>query len=77
MVKRSYFSGFELLAVLFGRESHGLHRLVAQLQAELDSLVECLHGLQRRIDISDVLGLNKSVLVVYVSFDDSVSDCLF
>ena len=73
----TYLGRLKLFAILLGRESHRLDGLIAQLQAELDALMERLHGLQSRVDVREVLGLNVAGLVIDVSLNDAVTDGLF
>jgi hypothetical protein len=72
--KGSNLGCFQILAVLFGRKSHGFHGLIAQLQAKLDALIECLHGIESGVHIGEISRLNVAGFVVDVRLDDTVAN---
>ena len=53
-----------------------LHRVVVDVEAEGDALVERRHRLLRAVDVADLLRLHVSALVVDGRLDHPVSDRL-
>lgn len=53
-----------------------LDRLVADVEAECDTLVEGSHGLPGTVDVCHLLGLHVALLVVDSGFNHTVTDCL-
>jgi hypothetical protein len=75
-IKKSNLSCLQFFAVLLGRKSHRLDGLIAQLETKLDALVERLHRLQRRVNVSDVLRLHIAGLVLHVRLNHAIANGL-